>query len=169
MGGWMLETRLDTPTGEKMPQLPAECEQCGNTFPSSIAADEIDGIRVVGDLAIKGVVDRCPRCGGSGRIQDGPSREAATTVILRSSGGVQDLHDLILVLEEMEKRELNRDQVAEDIKQRIPRFAALNILIPSNPGELYGFLGFLTGVAGLLYTHYSAVKSRGCSADSRNS
>ena len=128
------------------------------SFPSGIAADEVDGILVVGDVAVNDVVDRCPRCGGRGRIANGPAQEAATTVMLRSSEEAKDIQALILLLEEMRKRGLSRDQVADHIEEKAPRFTALKIFLPSNPGELYGFLGFLTGAAGILYAHYSAGK-----------
>jgi len=67
--------------------------------------------------------------------------------MLRSSEEVKDIQALILILDEMRKRGLSRDQVADHIEQKAPRFTALKIFLPSNAGELYGFLGFLTGAA----------------------
>jgi hypothetical protein len=143
-----------------MPHLPAQCERCGETFSSDILIDEIGGVIVVRDISIKASVGHCPRCGGSGEILSGPSREAAVTVMLRSSVEREDLQALSLVLNEIKKRELNRDQACDYIEQKAPRFAALKIFLPSNPGELYGFLAFLVAVATLLHDFYTAVTSR---------
>lgn len=130
-----------------MPIVPAFCDTCGTAFNSGIFVENSRGISFAGNRA-----GPCPNCGGMGHVPDGVFNFIGNTIEILSAPERthSELLRLTEILREAKERSETKEQVAARIENELPALAKIAALLPSNRGELYGFLGVVLAAAQLL-------------------
>lgn len=130
-----------------MPAVPAFCDTCGTVFNSGFFVENSRGIHFAGNRS-----GPCPKCGGMGHVPDGVFNFIGNTIEILSAPERThaELMRLAEILRQANERSDTKEQVAERIAKEVPGLARLAGLLPSNRGELYGFLGLVLAAAQLL-------------------
>lgn len=129
-----------------MPAVPAFCDNCGTVFNSGFFVENSHAINFAGNRS-----GPCPKCGGMGHVPDGVFNFIGNTIEILSAPERThaELMRLAEILKQAKDRTETKEQVAERIEKEVPGLAKLASLLPSNRGELYGFLGLVLAAAQL--------------------
>ena len=130
-----------------MPAVPAFCDACSAVFNSGFVVDNSYSITFSGCTS-----GPCPSCGGMGHVPDGFFNFIGDTIEILSAPErtVAELSRLAGIIEQAKLNNSNREAVAEAIRQETPGLSAIADLLPTNRGELYGFLALVLATAQLL-------------------
>jgi hypothetical protein len=130
-----------------MPAVPAFCDTCGTVFNSGVFVENSREVSFAGNRS-----GPCPKCGGMGHVPDGVFNFIGNTIEILSAPERTraELMRLAEILRQAKERSETKEQVAERIEKEVPGLAKLADLLPSNRGELYGFLGVVLAAAQLL-------------------
>jgi hypothetical protein len=130
-----------------MPAVPAFCDTCGTVFNSGFFVENSRGVTFGGNRS-----GPCPKCGGMGHVPDGVFNFVGNTIEILSAPERTraELMRLAEILKEAKERSESKEQVVQRIEKEVPGLAKLAGLLPSNRGELYGFLGVVLAAAQLL-------------------
>lgn len=130
-----------------MPAVPAFCDSCGTAFPSGIFVENTLNASFANCRA-----GPCPACGGMGHVPDGVFNFVGNTIEILSAPErtVRELRDLASLLRSASERRAAPEDVAEQIRAELPGFRRLADLLPTNRGELYGFLALVLAAVQLM-------------------
>jgi hypothetical protein len=128
-----------------MPAVPAFCDTCGTAFSSGFSIENSRG-------SFTGCRSGpCPKCGGMGHVLDGVFNFVGDTIEILSAPErtVVELRRLAALLLEATERRAPPEEVVKTIQAELPWFHRLADLLPTNRGELYGFLALVLAAAQL--------------------
>jgi len=130
-----------------MPAVPAFCDSCGTAFPSGIFVENTLNASFANCRAAP-----CPACGGIGHVPDGVFNFVGNTIEILSAPErtVRELRDLADLIRSASERRAAPEEVAEQIRAKLPGFRRLADLLPTNRGELYGFLALVLAAVQLM-------------------
>lgn len=130
-----------------MPAVPAFCDSCGAAFASGFFVDNARSVTFSGCSS-----GPCPACGGMGHVPDGVFNFIGNTIEILSAPNrtVNELRQLANLIKAAEERRAPPEEVAEQIRAELPGFRQIADLLPTNRGELYGFLALVLAAAQLL-------------------
>lgn len=130
-----------------MINLPAVCRNCGLTFNSGIVIDKALSSSFVGNKS------QCPQCGNMAEILDATTDDqgnlhfSKTAYDVLSSPAVDPatLEKLKkIIFQQQNKGKPSKEEFIKAIQVEVPELSGLaDILVPTNPSELYGLLTFI--------------------------
>jgi len=130
-----------------MPAVPAFCDSCGTPFASGFFLENALHVNFSGCSS-----GPCPKCGGTGHVPDGVFNFIGDTVEILSAPDrtVRELRELASLIQAATERRAAPEEVAEQIRAELPGFRRLADLLPTDRGELYGFLALVLATAQLM-------------------
>ena len=145
-----------------MVNLPAVCRSCGLTFGSGIVVENTRNSAFYGNTA------ECPNCGSMAEILDATTDDQGRLHFSKSAYDVLNspavdpttLEKLKKIVARQQKAQKpSKKALVEEIKQEAPEASGLaDLLVPTNAGEFYAFLGFLIALIMFLQTMRNANK-----------
>jgi hypothetical protein len=128
-----------------MPAVPAFCDTCGTPFASGFVVENSHG-------SFSGCRSGpCPNCGGIGHVPDGVFKFVGDTIQVLSAPerSIAELSRLAALIRETTERRATPEEVVAAIRKELPWFRRLADLLPTDRGELYGFLALVLAAAQL--------------------